>query len=245
MLTLSHSTYSIDLSKYIEKHSIDILPAFEFTESLSGKLFKKYDYGTSIDKSYTDILLNLPFSVFQDFQTFHKNTKGNVLTLSTDIDLFVPNVIPTSAIITSITDKGYLSDIRTGIRSIEIRLFCPSGVGVSAQSYPSSIFDSSIWTQTITRSDYFKTYQSSQTFEYDSFDNDEKSWTVAIDYLSKSDSNTLLNYLLTIRTSSTSITLSGKNSNSTSDISINVVFESFKIESSGLYYNWTLTVREV
>ena len=250
-LTAIASGRVIDLSKNVTDWQPEVVPNFEYNRLQNNKLVKKYDLGQAKDKYYCTVTLALSFAEFnalsQGFMFWFTNYgKGQLLTVSTDLDLFFPNVYTNNnCVIADYKDLGYLNgSIFYKTRLISLRLYSPtlqSYATYNTTTFP-TCFTRGIWQQDYGYSSKINIVQNGLTYQYTEFDNDSSKWTITYSMLTRKEANDMLAWLLSIRTDTISVTTNQRNTNATFSMSSIYNVESFKFVNNQSYYSLVLNV---
>lgn len=203
MLVLTNGYNSFDFSRFVTSYNFSVEPAFEYHELLNGTISKKFDLGYTSDKFFCDLDLAIDFTTSQAFYVWYENTKGLDLTISTELDLFFPNVYSySSCIVSEIRDGGYLgSDIMTAIKIIKMRLLLKQTPSYNTSAMePPCFYSKGIWSGDYKYSD--KTLHSSYGYKtsFVNFKNDMDEWVVDFSLLTKSETFDIVSWILYERT---------------------------------------------
>lgn len=245
MLTLTYSGNAYDFGTKITSFKSTSIPSYDFNQLLNGKLALRFDLGQGADKFYSMIDVVMSFAEFQSFITWYNTVKGKSLSISTDLDLFFPNIISASCVIVGYNDLGYFEEPSTGYKVIELKLYLNETPTYTLGTIP-SFMNKGIWTNKYSYSDSFKTVENGTNWEYFDFANDSNKWTVDFELISKDQANKLQTWILgTVRGTSVSITTNPQNSNSTTSKTSNYMIESFQIVPNGNFYSASLNLVEL
>jgi hypothetical protein len=243
-LTLTYSGNTYDFGLKINSFKPYCIPSYDFNNLVNGKVALKFDLGATADKFMSIIDVTMSFAEFQSFVTWYNLVKGKSLTISTDLDLFFPKVISTSCVITEVKEIGYVGDLVSGYKILELKLYLNENPTYTPISIPSS-FAKGIWKNDYKYSDTFNSVQNGINWEYIKLNNDQNNWTVDFDLLTKTEANQIYSWLLgTVRANQISITTNSLNSNSTTSKISNYYIKSFAFDTNKMFYSATLNLVE-
>lgn len=193
----------INLSENILSWSSELVPAYDFTELISGKIEPKYDWGTSADKFYSDVTFYVPVTSSSYIKEWFSLYSGVSIRMSADIDIFFPGVYHTSGVSVvpiNLTYKGLHQDSRSKHSLWELRLYCYEEIPFINQITIPSFFGNGLWSETYVEKNAFQT-GISRTGYYENFPGiQENYWDVSFPYLNRVQMNELIRWWLTRRT---------------------------------------------
>lgn len=242
MLTLTNGT-TFDLSQYVTNHEFSVSPSFEWVETLSGKITKKSDLGITSDRYFCTLDITIPHTYLTTFKNWYASNRGLPQTISTDLDLFFPNkyVYPGSCVPYDLKFSGYLgSDYWSKHHVFELTLMHVGYVEFVSPSIIPSVFSRGVWTNDYTFAETFQHSITGNNFELITSENDVNNWSVDFEYLTRDQCGDLVRWLLTVRTTKTTINRPSSLGGYTRDMFL----KSFDFANQGTYYTGTIDIVE-
>lgn len=243
-MILSSGASSVDLSNKLTDWKPEIEPSYSFLDLSNGAITTKEDLGSSSDRFYCSLDLCLPTSEYLQLMSFYAQTKGKSLLLQTDLDLFIPSIIPNGnqVLVTEIKPQGYLSeDIMSDYRLVSLRLLLLDPMSFGDVSTATSraldlMYSLSIWTNETILSDKVQTKSIGQGYSFQGSNNGSSSWVVEFNLLTKVQAYYLTAWLLSVRSSVVDIPLCARNANKITDSTLKVNLRDFQLGRVGNYY---------
>lgn len=225
----------IDLSTWVVSWNPDIRPSFKSIQLSNG--FYSGSQDNSFDKYFSDIELALPESEYLAFRNWIKNYgRGQIITnqsVNSELDLFFPNRYSwTSARIAQVKDNGYTYSASLKIHSVLLRLYL-----IDVVSFPTvqdldniieGLLSRAIWNRSSSSSDILNVWKAGNSSSR--LYNDTVESKVVLSYLSRSEANFVVQWLLQKRNSSFSF-------NNMEHIAL-----SFDLKNEKTYYSMTISV---
>lgn len=249
-LILSNGSNSFNLTNKVKSFSPHTDPSFSFIDLANGKIAKGIDLGAISDKFHTTLEIYLSFADCEDFiGWFNAYARGNPLSISTDLDIFFPNVYSYGqVIIISYRDAGLVGDTpNSRYRLFEIDLYHIAPISYSPQAIPQTLINSKgIFTWDFKPSDNFNLSAYTTAYSYTKQVNDSLTAVLAFDSLTKAEAGTVLAWILTQRASAFNLNLNAQQSGF-EGVDVNgitrtrkVLIHDFTITPKGNYYSIVL-----
>lgn len=240
MLTLTNGT-TFDLSEYVTTWEFNIIPSFEWVETISGKITKKSDLGLTSDRFFCTLDITIPNTYLSTFKNWYASNRGVPQTLSTDLDLFLPNKYTYGSCVPyDLKFIGYHTNYFSKHHVFQLTLMHVGYVEFIAPSIIPSVFSRGIWTNDYTYAETFNHSKTGNNFELVTSENDYNAWSVDFEYLTRDQCNDLVRWLLTIRTTKTAIA----RPSALGGYSRDMYFKSFDFINNQTYYSGTITMVE-
>lgn len=233
MLTLS----SFDIGQYITNWEFNVNPSFEFVELFTGKITKKRDLGISNDKFYCVLDIAVPYTQVSTLKNWYDENRGLPQTITTDLDLFFPNVYSFGSCIPhSLKPTGYVSNYFSKYQTYELTLLHVGSFVYGSSIVLPSVFSRGQWANDYEYAETLNVAENSNNYEFVTSTNDLNRWSVSFDYLTREEAKQILTFLLSIRTTIKTIPkpsiLGGDGIGNT-----DVWFHSFDFQNHQTYYS--------